>query len=327
MTDMRRTILWVVFTMSLVLLWDAWNKHNGHPPLFFGTGTKPVVTAPAAGSAPGLAGSTAVPAPMAGGAASTPAATAAAPVGGSLTPATSTAVTVSSDLIKATFDSTGASLVRLELLHYVDQNDKTRNVVLFDHSAERVYQAQTGLVGAPDLPSHLTPMQWVSGPTTLADGADELSVRFESPVMGGVQLAKTYTFARGSYAVKVKHEVQNHGTAPISPQLYQQLVRDGNKPPGESSFYSTFTGPAIYTDASKFKKIEFKDIEKGGVSIDKSADNGWVAMVQHYFISAWLHDDAAAREFYARKVDTNLYAIGQLFALGPIEPGQTRTIT
>ncbi|RZU00911.1 membrane protein insertase YidC [Rivibacter subsaxonicus] len=327
MTDMRRTVLWVVFTMSLVLLWDAWNKHNGHPPMFFGAGAKPAVTAPAPGSAPAIAGSAAVPAPMAGGAASVTAAAAVAPVGGASAPAAGTTFTVTSDLIKASFDSAGASLVRLELLHHVDQNDKTRNVVLFDRSAERVYLAQTGLVGAPDLPSHLSPMQLVPGATTLQDGADELNVRFESPVMGGVKLAKTFTFKRGSYAVKVTHEVQNVGTTAISPQLYQQLVRDGNPPPGESSFYFTFTGPAVYTDAAKFKKIEFKDIEKGNASIDKSADNGWVAMVQHYFISAWLHGDAAAREFYARKVDTNLYAIGQLFALGPIEPGQTRSFT
>jgi YidC/Oxa1 family membrane protein insertase len=74
----------------------------------------------------------------------------------------------------------------------------------------------------------------------------------------------------------------------VSPQLYLQLARDGNPPEGESSFYFTFTGPAVYTDATKFQKIDFKDIEKGKADHDKQADNGWVAMVQHYFASAWL---------------------------------------
>ena len=70
----------------------------------------------------------------------------------------------------------------------------------------------------------------------------------------------------------MKHEVVNTGTAPVSPQLYLQLVRDGNKPPGESSFYSTFTGPAVYTDAKKYQKVEFSDIEKGKADIEKTAD-------------------------------------------------------
>jgi YidC/Oxa1 family membrane protein insertase len=75
-----------------------------------------------------------------------------------------------------------------------------------------------------------------------------------------------------------------------------QLVRDGNKPPGESSFYSTFTGPAIYTEAKKYQKVEFKDIENNKVDIPKTATNGYVAMVQHYFASAWLLADGIKRE-------------------------------
>ena len=77
----------------------------------------------------------------------------------------------------------------------------------------------------------------------------------------------------------VRHEIVNTGSVPVSPQLYLQLVRDGNKPPGESSFYSTFTGPAVYTDAKKFEKIEFKDIENNKADFVKEATNGYVAMV------------------------------------------------
>jgi YidC/Oxa1 family membrane protein insertase len=321
MTDMRRTVLWVVFTMSLVLLWDGWNRHNGQPPMFFNTGVKPVATA---ASAPVNAGSAAVPTPMSAAPTAPPAAAGAAPTGLPVVPAAGVTVSASTDVLKATFDAAGASLVRLELLAHRDNVDPERNVVLFDRSKERVYLAQTGLVGAPELPNHLTQMQLVPGETMLKDGVDELTLRFESPAQGGVRLVKTYTFGRGSYSIAVRHEVQNLGTAPISPQLYQQLVRDGNAPAGESSFYFTFTGPAFYTAAAKYQKVDFKDIEKGSPKFDKSADNGWVAMVQHYFVSTWLNKEAVAREFYARKVDTNLYAVGELHALGAIEPGQSK---
>jgi YidC/Oxa1 family membrane protein insertase len=91
-----------------------------------------------------------------------------------------------------------------------------------------------------------------------------------------VQLVKTYTFKRGELPGGVKHAVFNDAAAPVTPQLYLQLARDGNPPAGESSFYFTFTGPAMYTDASKFQKIEFKDIEKGNADHDKAPTTaGW----------------------------------------------------
>ena len=78
----------------------------------------------------------------------------------------------------------------------------------------------------------------------------------------GVKLTKTYTFKRGDYNIGIKHDVTNASGAAIAPSLYLQLVRDGSKPGGESKFYSTFTGPAVYTDAEKFQKLDFEKIEK-----------------------------------------------------------------
>ena len=319
MTDMRRTLLWVVFTMSLVLLWDAWQKHTGQPSLF--GGPRPAASAPAAGAAPvGVPGPAA--APVVAGA---PAATPAGPAPGAAP--TGERIEVSTDTVKATFDSNGGSLVRLELLTYRDNVDRSRNVVLFDQSAKRLYLAQTGLITTQPgvkLPTHLTPMTAQPGARELAAGSNELTLRFEGQAEGGVKLAKTFTFKRGSYTIGVKHEVLNGGTAPIQPQLYLQLARDGNPPEGESSFYFTFTGPAMYTDASKFRKLEFKDIDKGKADHDKQADNGWVAMVQHYFASAWLLPDKAQREFRTAKVSENHYTVAMVTPLGDVPAGASK---
>lgn len=243
MTDIRRTILWVVFSFSLVLLWDAWQKHNGHPSMFSPAPAKPVA---AAGSAPAAGVPAAAVTP---GSAATPTAapTTAAPVA-------SEQVTVRTDVLQATFDSKGGDLVRLELLKYSDANDASKPVVLFDRSAQRVYLAQSGLITTQpgvNLPNHLTVMQLLPGERTLKDGASTLTLQFRSPDAAGVQLTKTFTFQRGSYTVAVQHELKNGTAAAVQPQLYLQLTRDGNPPPGESSFYSTFTGPAMYTEASK----------------------------------------------------------------------------
>ena len=328
MTDMRRTLLWVVFTMSLVLLWDAWNKHTGQPSIFGGSNRPAASTGAAPSTLPSAVLPTLAGVPAAASSAGT--AAAAVPAG---TPAAAAAqtkgelVTLTTDTVKATFDSQGGSLVRLELLAYRDAVDATRNVVLLEQTAKRAYAAQTGLItgqAGVTLPNHYTQMVVVPGERTLAPGAKEITVRFESPTVDGVKLAKTYTLRRGEYPIAVKHEVINQGSVTLTPQVYLQLARDGNPPEGESSFYFTFTGPALYTEAQKFQKIEFKDIAKGNTSHEKAADNGWVAMVQHYFASAWLVQAAGPREFRTTKVADNLYTIAMVMPLGEVAPGATK---
>ncbi|MBN9366241.1 MAG: membrane protein insertase YidC [Comamonadaceae bacterium] len=319
MNDIRRTILWVIFGFSMVLLWDKWQVHNGHKATFFPSPAAVTASAPegaATASAPAAHAST--PAAAAAGTAQVPGGEAAAPVARER-------VTVTSDVLRLEFDGQGGSLVHGELLKYPAMEDKAKPFVLFDDSASRVYQAQTGLIGGA-FPTHKTNMALVPGPRELKDGEDTLQVRFESPDLGGVKLAKTWTLKRGAYDIAVKHEVVNTGTAAVSPQLYLQLVRDGNKPAGESSFYSTFTGPAVYTEAKKYQKVEFKDIENGKVDIEKSASNGYAAMVQHYFASAWLLADGVQRDLFMRKVDTNLYAVGMIASVGEIAPGQAKAV-
>ena len=306
MNDIRRTILWVIFGFSMVLLWDQWQVYNGHKATFFPSGATPPKTVQApAGTA---TGASSVPAPVASG---TPGA-ASAQVPGGTAPAVAAArekLVITSDVLKLTFDTEGGSIVGSELLKYADQADKAKNFVLLDESPSRVYLAQTGLIagaGGGTFPSHKTVMTAVPGERNLTEGANELVVKFESPEVGGVKLVKTYTLERGSYAIRVQHDVVNVGAVPVSPQLYLQLVRDGTKPPGESSFYSTFTGPAVYTEAKKYQKVEFKAIEENKVDVEKHATNGYVAMVQHYFASAWLLGDNTPRDLFMRKVDTNL---------------------
>ena len=236
---------------------------------------------------------------------------------------------VSTDVLKLAFDSEGGTLTRSEFTRYTDGSNKTAGFVLLEESSNRVYVAQSGLIsGVPGaaLPTHKTPMTALPGERELRDGQNTLQVRFESAEVGGVKLVKTYTLTRGAYDIAVRHEVTNSGASAVAPQLYLQLVRDGNPPPGESSFYSTFTGPAIYTEAQKYQKVEFKDIEKGKVDAEKQATNGYVSMVQHYFASAWILADGLKRDLFFRKVDTNLYAVGLITPMDSIAPGASKAI-
>ena len=257
MNDIRRTILWVIFGFSMVLLWDQWQLYNGNKATFF---PKPEVAASAKTPAAPAASANAVPSATAA-----PAAVTATPGQEPTSVPAATAaprekIEVVTDVLKLSFDTEGGTLVRTEFTKHADFVDSTKPFVFLDQSSNRVYVAQTGLIGG-DFPTHKSPMKF-SGERSLKDGQNELTLRFESDVQNGVKLVKTYTLKRGSYAIGVTHEVVNTGTTNVSPQLYLQLVRDGNKPEGESAFYSTFTGPAIYTEAKKYQKVEFSDIEK-----------------------------------------------------------------
>jgi YidC/Oxa1 family membrane protein insertase len=150
-------------------------------------------------------------------------------------------------------------------------------------------------------------------------------VRFESLGEQGVKLAKTYSLPRGGYTIGVKHEVSNATAAVVSPSLYLQLERDGNAARGESKWYLTFTGPGVYTQTKKYEKIAFSDIEKGKTSHASSATDGWIAMVQHYFASAWIVPGNTARTFATAKVNTNLYRVSMVLPLGAIEASKTVT--
>lgn len=328
MSDIRRSILWVIFGFSMILLWDRWQVYNGQPATFFPTGSPPAASAPATATADG-----GVPTPTATVAAAGPAqpgvpAPAAAP-------APRQRHTVRTDVFELTFDSEGGSLVGARLLQHAAETGKALQktftpLQLLTTDGGRTYVAQTGLIGQGSLPTHKTPMRLVepagAAPIALGEGQDRLVLRFESEAQGGVVLGKTYTLHRGSYLIDVQHEVRNVGGEPVSARVYQQLVRDGLKAGSETPFYSTFTGPAVYSEAAKYQKVEFANIDKGKIDFQRQAPDGYVAMVQHYFTSAWLLPAGVERENFVRKVD-GLYAVGQIGPATTVAPGAAQTVS
>jgi YidC/Oxa1 family membrane protein insertase len=318
--DIQRTVLWVVFSMSLLFLWDNWMRYNGKQSLFFPTATTQQQATPAAGGTPPA---TRADVPQASAPMAAPAGVPGTTVPAGATTSPSERITITTDVVKADIDTLGGQVTRLELLKHKDTVDPTKNTVLFDSSANRTYLGQTGLVGGP-FPNHKSPFVARPGPRAL-DGGKELQLVLESE-QNGVKLIKTYTFRRGEYAIGVRHDVVNNTGAPINPSLYLQLARDGNKPEGESKLYMTFTGPAVYTDTEKFQKLSFEDIEKGKAKHVTKAENGWVSMVQHYFVSAFLPPANTPREIYTRKIDNNLYAVGSILPVGTVAPGASASI-
>ena len=328
MNDIRRTVLWVIFGFSMVLLWDQWQIHNGQKATFFPAPA--VVNKDAASAAGNAAAQAGVPTPVAPVASST-----GVPAEAPAAPQAKERIEVTTDVMRVQFDTDGGAVSRVEFLKHADLTHPQQNMVLLDDSKERYYQAQTGLLSTQpgvSYPTHKTRMTLRPGARALADSAQELQVVFESPVVQGVKLVKTYTLKRGAYAMSVNHEVVNTSNQTVAPQLYVQLVRDGNKPAGESSFYSTFTGPAVYTELKKYQKVEFADIKKKKADFEKQSASGYIAMVQHYFASAWVLPDGLNRDISMDAVDIGAqlpdccYRTSMIAQLPDIKAGESHSV-
>ncbi|MDR5835357.1 membrane protein insertase YidC [Caballeronia sp. LZ034LL] len=312
--DIKRTVLWVIFFVSVVLLFDNWQRDHGRPSMFFPSATQPAKTA--ANPAPGSATPGAQPSEL-------PNAPAGAAPGTTTPPATAQAQVVkfSTDVYSGEIDTRGGTLSKLALMKEGDGKQPNLYITLFDHTANHTYLARTGLLGG-DFPNHNDVFTPIPGQTSLTGDEKTLKIAFESPVKGGVKVIKTYTFTRGSYVINVDTKIENVGTAPVSPAVYMELVRD-NTPVETPRFSHTFIGPAVYTDQKHFQKIDFSDIDKKKQDYVNSADNGWIAMVQHYFASAFIPQQGVKRDIYVEKIDPDLYRVGVKLPAQTIAPGQS----
>ncbi len=317
MNDIRRSLLWAVFGISLVMLWDAWQVHNGQAPLFF---NKPAAVQAQPESDQGSSG---LPAAQKTGAGQLP-------VAGAV-PAAQELTEVTTDVLKLTFDSAGGNVVDAQLLKYAQglgghKAEGFEPLSLLQQTRGRTYVVQSGLING-NFPNHTTAMTRLPGPTRLVDGLDELTITYASPAVGGITLTKTYTIKRGSYVIDVRHDVENAGNTAVEPQLYVQMVRDNYEAESSTPFYQTFTGPAFYTEEAKYEKVSFDDIADGKADFAIKTKTGYVAMVQHYFASAWLLADGQARNNFARKLKGNLYSAGSVADLDAVPSGSKSSVS
>jgi YidC/Oxa1 family membrane protein insertase len=302
--DNRRLLLLLVFSFSLVMLWDGWQKHN-----------QPKVPASAAATN----STSGVPTPTAGtpGAVAVPGAAVAAPA------VAAPMATIRTDVLVAEVSALGGDIVRLELTKHKSTEDKTRNYVLFDNGEKHIYSAQTGLIGK-DLPNHKTPFTLAATAVELKDGEDAVTLRLDAaPTAEGVKVTKLITFHRGSYMAEVSYEIANGSAAAITPHAYFQFTRD-DKPAEQPGGFGvqTFTGPAFYTEAEKYQKVKFSDVAEKKAKFVTKASDGWAAMVQHYFVAGWAPKEGE-REFFANQVSSDLYSAGVILPVASIAPGQT----
>lgn len=235
-------------------------------------------------------------------------------------------ITVKTDYLTAEINTVGGDLRRLEFLQQRDSKNKNKPFVLLQEQGVHTYIAQTGLLGT-GLPTHNTTFTAQASEYLLTEGKDTIEVRLLATNVVGAKVTKFYVFHRGGYLIDVGYEIENIGTSLLSSSAYFQLVRDKSTPEGASMFLPTYTGTAVYTEKEKFQKVGFPDIDKDKAKHSQSADNGWVGMLQHYFVAAWLPKDKVPREFYTRKLENELYSVGVILPIAGIAPSHSAKIS
>jgi YidC/Oxa1 family membrane protein insertase len=308
--DTQRLILLFIFSFSLLMLWEAWDKQNR----------------PVAPAAPSAQQQGTVPAPAAGSAATAKPPAAAVP--GADAAAKGETLRVTTDLFVAEVDTLGGTLKRLELLKHKESKDSDKPFVLLgpDHR----YEAQSGIAGEGG-PNHRTVWRAEPGERTLAPGSDTLELRLTAAGRDGLAVQKVYTFKRDSYVIDVAFELRNSGSAPIPAYAYFQLTHDGRPETSTNSVAATFgaqsfTGFGVYSSERNFEKVHPSDLDKGKGDHVKQAKDGWLAFVQHYFVSAWIPPEGVVRDYLAEKRQDGTYA-GRVMIPATVAPGATARVS
>ncbi len=310
--DTQRLIAFVVFSFSLLMLWNAWQEHT-HPKAGVVAGAPASangnpVSANALPPAPGQA-LKGVPQPV-----------------DSAQVAKGARAKVVTDVLTAEIDANGGDIREMVFTNYRGNEADNAPFRLFEEKPGHNYFAQSGLIGA-GLPNHKTVYVLEPGDTRLKDGQNQIKVSMKATTPDA-EVVKTYIFTRGSYVVEVDTRIKNLGQGELDAYPYYQYLRHDKAPEGESKMINTFTGPAIYTEAGKFQKVKFDDIAKGKQDHAKEAKDGWIGMVQHHFFSTWLTRDPAdvsSREFYTRSLGNGEFSAGMIMPALKLASGEEKT--
>ena len=305
--DFQRLFLFLILSFSLMMIWDGWQRYQQPQVVQQANTVKsdlPVATIKAADVA---AQATILQASE-------------KQVAGKI-------IKVKTDILEAEISSVGGDIQHLNFLNHPDGEDKNKHFVLFEKGANtHSYVAQSGLLGE-GMPNHNSIFTVEQDRYELASNADQLQVRLTAEESNGIKVVKLLTFHKNSYVIDITYEIENSTGAVLNTSAYYQFIRDSVAPAGDSMMLPTYTGVAVYTEQEKFQKVVFSDIDKAKVDYPKESDNGWIGMLQHYFVAAWIPEQKSNREFFTRKLDNGLYSAGVVLAVPAIAAGQKSLIT
>jgi YidC/Oxa1 family membrane protein insertase len=311
MDNLRTFFIFALLVVSL-LLWEAWQDDYVRPQQAVDAASETAKPADAANEQDELP---ALPSESAHAMPDVPQSETAA--------ASNSAVHVKTDVMDLQISTQGGDIRKLALLEYAVSSDKPDTPVQFlNDVSSHFFVTQSGLRSEADAPTHYADYRAENTDYVLAEGQDEIKVPLYWQGANGLQVVKTYTFKRNSYLVDVDYQVINQSGERFSAYPYAQLNR--NRGNDSSRFIYTYTGAVFSNDNNEYKKISFDDLDDN--AYNQTANNGWAAMLQHYFVAAIVPPQEGEQlGFYGKSINGTNYTSGIRMPVISAEPGGQAT--
>ena len=290
--DTKRLILFVIFSFSLMLLWDSFQKQNPEVEQTIGEDK----------SLPEISTNLATKSDL-------PKTTSKFSLN------SGEPISINTDLLSLSINTAGGDIRELKFNQHKAEDSKNKYTLMTDVGNPLFYVAQSGLLGE-GLPTHKS--KFTSEKSSYQMSTDKLTVPliFETK---DIMVEKIYEFNRQSYLITTNFKISNKSNKIIKPSAYYQFVHDGISSQG-SAMMPTFTGPAFFTEKDKFDKLDFSDVDKKSFSM--VTNDGWIGIIQRYFAASWILPEKIAREFYTKKIAEDMYSVGVITKLPEIPAGQ-----
>lgn len=237
-------------------------------------------------------------------------------------------IQVITDKLDVLIDPKGGEISKISLRAYpVALDSPDEPFPLLTKISGDTYVAQTGLLSNQGAPNHLASFTAEKFDYSLQEGQDKIDVRLVWSNQSGINVEKVFSFSRATHVIKVTQRLHNNSANVWTGNQYRQLVRNEPESGGgmANTMAYTFNGAAYYSEEDKFEKIEFDDFRDE--SLDKDVTGGWVGMIQHYFLSAWIPDAKETNNFYTKSLKGGLYRIGMISSAQTAQPGTTTEFT
>lgn len=264
-------------------------------------------------------------------------------------------ITVITDIYSLEIDTKGGTIRHLDLLQYPKSStqankgwaqllkaefdidwlpkpkvvDEEELIRLFNSDNEKLFLAQSGLLGSSSAPNHHAVYRATQSHYELEPEQNTLKVPLSWTNAQGIEVTKTFTFSRDSYLIKLEQQVSNKSSSDWSGRQYSQLLRRPFEDENSKTFIRTYTGGVYYTEEEKYEKVDYDDMAQADLKL--KANGGWSAMIQHYFASAWVPPQDQENTYYTKTIKKTEqiwhFVIGSYSPLQTVYPDQQYTFT
>lgn len=222
-------------------------------------------------------------------------------------------IKVSTDLLEVNIDTRGGDIIKVNLLKYPESLHSKTPFLFLNNDDKTRYIAESGLLSkqGPDTTQEQAFYTSAQTEYSLTPSENELTVKLHWQ-KDDIRVTKIFTFVRDSYEIKVAYELDNNANRPWEGNLYTQLMRTDTPPANHGGLVNltTYFGAAVATPQKPFEKVTFKQMQEK--NLNQTTPDGWAAMIQHYFISAWIPPKTSVSTYYSKVTSNGLYTIGMI---------------